>query len=248
MITARKSLTENTPCGGSPAQRGRIPWFWVALLLLTIIGGNCAPSWAAEQQTITSKKIYCAGPLFNDKEREEMAQIAQVLEQKGFMVFLPHRDGVLLAKLLDAFSAAGVSQEKSREILLKVIFYVDVFELLDSDGLILNMNGRVPDEGSMVEAGIAWQAGKAIVIYKNDDRSLVGGNDNPLVVGLSGFQKYRDIDEIPNAFQALFATKAPPHDVLADAIATKGRRILEVMKADKDKVLIAHELMQLLEE
>ena len=43
-------------------------------------------------------KIYCAGPPFNDKEREEMQEIADELEAKNFDVFLPHRDGFEFAK------------------------------------------------------------------------------------------------------------------------------------------------------
>ena len=45
-------------------------------------------------------KIYCAGPLFNPKEQEEMQEIAHVLEQKGFTTFLAQRDGLLFEQLL----------------------------------------------------------------------------------------------------------------------------------------------------
>ena len=38
-------------------------------------------------------RVYCAGPLFNESERTEMAAIAQVLEKAGHTTFLPHRDG-----------------------------------------------------------------------------------------------------------------------------------------------------------
>ena len=34
------------------------------------------------------KKIYCAGPLFNEKEKMEMLEIANVLEKNDFNVFL----------------------------------------------------------------------------------------------------------------------------------------------------------------
>ncbi|MBM9519121.1 hypothetical protein JWG39_04725 [Desulforhopalus vacuolatus] len=46
-------------------------------------------------------KIYCAGPLFNNKEREEMQEIADGLEANDFDVFLPHRDGFEFANLSD---------------------------------------------------------------------------------------------------------------------------------------------------
>ncbi|OTP76147.1 Nucleoside 2-deoxyribosyltransferase [Caballeronia sordidicola] len=42
-------------------------------------------------------RVYCAGPLFNARERAEMDSIASVLEQAGFSTFLPHRDGLEFA-------------------------------------------------------------------------------------------------------------------------------------------------------
>ncbi|OQY02657.1 MAG: hypothetical protein B6I26_00450 [Desulfobacteraceae bacterium 4572_130] len=150
------------------------------------------------------KKIYCAGPLFNSKEKEEMQEIADVLENNGFDVFLPHRDGFEFANLLESFIKLGVSKNNANLILNKAIFTLDVFQVLLSDGLILNINGRVPDEGAMVEAGIAWNAGKIIVTFKNDARTLINGNDNPLVIGLSNFNIVNNISSIPFVFNELF--------------------------------------------
>lgn len=130
----------------------------IVIYILFVCCSTQAP--AADQPQSGVRKIYCAGPLFNAKEREEMGQITSVLEKNGFSVFLPHRDGIQLAVMLDVFIANGIPRQKAVEILNKAIFYLDVYQVLDSDGLILNLNGRVPDEGSLVEAGIAWQAGK----------------------------------------------------------------------------------------
>jgi len=47
-------------------------------------------------------RVYCAGPLFNEKEKEEMAEIAQALERHGFEVFLPQRDGLELSKCVQS--------------------------------------------------------------------------------------------------------------------------------------------------
>jgi nucleoside 2-deoxyribosyltransferase len=147
------------------------------------------------------KKIYCAGPLFNNKEREEMQEIATVLEQAGFNVFLPHRDGFEFANLSAILEELMASKTSSNQLLQKAIFTLDVYQVLSSDGLVLNMNGRVPDEGAMVEAGIAWNAGKTIVIYKDDSRSLINGEDNPLLLGLSNFVTTSDISTIPLQFK-----------------------------------------------
>ncbi len=152
-------------------------------------------------------KIYCAGPLFNNKEREEMQEIADVLEANDFDVFLPHRDGFEFANLSTVIEEFIQSKKQTTLLLQKAIFTLDVYQVLSSDGLILNMNGRVPDEGAMVEAGIAWNAGKKIVIYKNDDRSLINGEDNPLLIGLSDFITISDISNIPSCFEEIHINK-----------------------------------------
>ena len=151
------------------------------------------------------EKIYCAGPLFNPKEKEEMQEIADILENNGFNVFLPQRDGFEFANLSKSFIELGVPVNDISIILNNAIFTLDVFQVLDSNGLILNINGRVPDEGTMVEAGIAWNAGKKIVIYKNDSRTLINGNDNPLLLGLSDFEVINNIFSIPSVFNKLFS-------------------------------------------
>lgn len=146
------------------------------------------------------RKIYCAGPLFNPKEREEMATIASVLTRAGYSVFLPQKDGLKFAELLPTLIEKNLDTENATKMLNMAIFSLDVFEVMNSGGLILNMNGRVPDEGAMVEAGIAWSHNKTIVIFKNDDRSLIQGNCNPLVMGLSDFEFVDKYEEIPTAF------------------------------------------------
>lgn len=195
-------------------------------------------------------KIYCAGPLFNPKEKEEMQEIADILEMNNFKVFLPHRDGLEFSNLMTTFSEMGVSNEKAIQVLNKAIFTLDVFQVLDSDGLILNMNGRVPDEGAMVEAGIAWNAGKAMVIYKNDARTLLNGNDNPLLLGLSNFETVSNISEIPSKFNSILADE-PRHDKIDSSriknLYEKGERVYKVAISNKEESLICRDLMTILE-
>jgi hypothetical protein len=103
-------------------------------------------------------KIYCAGPLFNPKEREEMDNIAVALECSGYSVFLPQRDGLEFSRLLPVLLQRNVSAEDATKILNNAIFCLDVFHITDSHGLVLNMNGRVPDEGAMEEISSAFSA------------------------------------------------------------------------------------------
>lgn len=75
--------------------------------------------------------------------------------------------------------------------------------------MVLNMNGRVPDEGAVAEAAMAWMAGKAIVLYKSDSRSLLQGDDNSLVLGLGNFVKVSTVPEIAYAFRQVFRRWRP---------------------------------------
>ncbi len=173
-------------------------------------------------------KIYCAGPLFNPKEQEEMHQIASALEESDYSVFLPQRDGLEFAKLFPCFLERGISSREGQLILNMAIFSLDVSEIMDSDGLLLNMNGRVPDEGAMVEAGIAWSRNKVIVIFRSDSRSLIEGSCNPLVLGLSDFSLVSAYDEIASAFEAKFA------DIAEDALLERDRCFEVAVKSGKE--------------
>ena len=197
-------------------------------------------------------KVYCAGPLFNAKEKEEMAEIATVLEDSGFRVFLPHRDGFELAQLLDVLKDIGVSEISANRLLNKAIFVLDVYQVLDSDGLVLNINGRVPDEGATVEAGIAWNAGKRVVIYKSDSRTLINGNDNPLLLGLSEFVTINKISEIPNVLMDLFDKDEEEEMVINNSrlkdLYQKGQIVAEIAGNGFNKIELCHELLKVLGE
>lgn len=199
------------------------------------------------------KKIYCAGPLFNTKEKEEMREIATTLEASGFKVFLPHRDGFEFSNLWEVFNELGISEKDINNILNKAIFILDVFQVLDNDGLVLNINGRVPDEGAMVEAGIAWNSGRKVVIYKNDTRSLIKGNDNPLVLGLSNFITVNEIQKIPEVFGELFLEEYKEKSPIIDnsnlkIVYDKGLEISSLVKDTQERKELCYKLIEILDE
>jgi len=141
-------------------------------------------------------RVYCAGPLFNNKEKEEMEDLAGALEAEGYETFLPQRDGLELAGLLHVLTARGTEAAQAARILSRAIFALDVFQVIEACNVIfVNLNGRVPDEGAVAEAAMAWSAGKTVVGYKGDARSVFGGQDNPLVAGLFGFNVASSIQQ-----------------------------------------------------
>ena len=194
-------------------------------------------------------KIYCAGPLFNPKEREDMNSIATVLETAGYSVFLPQRDGLELARLLPVLIEKGISEAKASIVLNNAIFSLDVFEIIDSDGVILNINGRVPDEGAMVEAGIAWAHEKPIVIFFFFFRSLIQGNCNPMIMGLADFEFVDKYEKITVAFKGKFSesnknTGTPKKSSFGIA-NTKGEAIRDYLTGQKTVNEIAELLIDL---
>jgi len=190
-------------------------------------------------------KIYCAGPLFNNKEQEEMAEISNILENKGFKTFLPQRDGIELSKLFDHIYSIISSLEKAKKILEKAIFSLDIYHLLNSDAVVLNMNGRVPDEGAVVEAGVAWSAGIPLVIFKNDKRTLINGTDNPMILGLSNFEIVTNINDIPTKInREIKKIKINKNQIIpCKKTMLIGEKISEILLDRNDNYLIASNLI-----
>jgi len=156
-------------------------------------------------------RVYCAGPLFNEAERDQMDRIAANLEKAGFETFVPHRDGMQLAELTSYLVSEGHDADHVQQWLLQAIFALDSFQLLERCGsLVFNCSGRVPDEGSVAETAMAWCTGKPVVYFKfGDVRSLVQGVDNPMLTGLAQFQTHTDIDTLGDAMQEKMESARP---------------------------------------
>jgi nucleoside 2-deoxyribosyltransferase len=202
----------------------------------------------------TPYRIYCAGPLFNSSERAEMEMLAETLEQAGFKTFLPHRDGFLYAAILPELIRLGYPRDIAPWLARQAIFALDAYQLLVAcDGVVVNLNGRVPDEGAVAEGAMAWTAGKAVVLFKDDARSLIDGLDNPLVVGLGGFRIVQRSEELPTALaRALRETQATA--LSADALPAslqptlgRGQRLSEA-SATGDTAQVVRLIAELFDE
>ncbi len=148
-------------------------------------------------------KVYCAGPLFSECERQEMTAIAEVLVDVGYEVYLPHRDGMEFRLILEVLVERGWTPAVAAAFLHAGIFALDVYQLaIDCGAMVWNLNGRVPDEGAVSEAAIAWTLGKPLVAFKDDVRSLIAGRDNPLLAGLVEFTTVECIADLPETLAA----------------------------------------------
>ena len=131
-----------------------------------------ASQMSSEPESKTGKKIYFAGPLFSQGEKDYNLKLAKVLEDNGYEVFLPQRDGIEAAML----------EGKSEEEIAAMIFEKDVSEIMKADILFMVLDGRVPDEGACVELGIGYANQKRCYGIKTDTRSIEISLDlNPMI-------------------------------------------------------------------
>ena len=168
-----------------------------------------------------------------------MTSIADLLCESGYLVYLPHRDGMEFRRVLDVLVDRGWPRTPAAAFLHAAIFALDVYQLaVECEAVVWNVNGRTPDEGAVAESAIAWTLGKPLVAYADDVRSLIEGRINPLLAGLVEFSTISHIEEIPRALaeaierhgsSGFLATELPPK--LLRAI-NDGRRLWEAMCAE----------------
>jgi len=176
------------------------------------------------------KYVYCSGPRFCPEETAGMSAIAKVLEDSGFITFLPHRDGIERFVTRFINTPLNVDLMGSRRKMDNAIFALDVYQIVKRcDCLVMNMNGRVPDEGAVAEAGIAFAAGKPVVLYKNDVRTIFKGGDNSMIRGLSACPPVSRLKMLPDVIRNIEPSAANISGRLLKAV-NYGEKIWSFLK------------------
>jgi len=104
-------------------------------------------------------RLYFAAPLFSSIEMSFNDRLAAMIENLGYEVFLPQRDGYEGTPVKEGFEAWS-----------QAIFERDRDHVLGCDVLLCVLDGRVPDEGMAVELGLAY----ADRVHRNPHRKLIG--------------------------------------------------------------------------
>ncbi|WP_417395673.1 nucleoside 2-deoxyribosyltransferase [Gimesia chilikensis] len=173
-------------------------------------------------------RVYCAGPLFNRTERDEMTEIADLLTKTGYTVYLPHRDGMEFRLILDVLVERNWDAPTAAQFLHEAIFSLDVYQLVvECEAMVWNLNGRVPDEGAVSEAAMAWMLGKPLIAYKDDVRSLIQGRYNPLLVGMVEFESVDEIEQIPHALSTAILNHDLRPSLEVDALPAKVQKAVQ---------------------
>jgi nucleoside 2-deoxyribosyltransferase len=179
-------------------------------------------------------RIYCSGPLFCAEEIGGMNAIAKVMEDAGFQTFLPHRDGLEAYVMRFDNTSLGSTVSGIRTRIDYAIFTLDVYELIERcSAVVCNLNGRVPDEGMIVEAALAFAAGKPLVLFKDDARAPFGGYDNSMLTSLVRGRIVRKLKELPSALRQELMQKKDSAALSTDlqkAISC-GKRISSILES-----------------
>ena len=135
--------------------------------------------------------LYFAGPLFCQAELEFNIALTEKIEDLGYKVFLPQRDGDKVNK------EPYVSM--SPEDRARAIFDMDQKNLIEADIFLYILDGRVPDEGAAVALGIAYS-------------NKVSGNHNKRLIGLHTDKRSAFVQEKLNPM--IYS----PLDFIADSV------------------------------
>jgi nucleoside 2-deoxyribosyltransferase len=118
-------------------------------------------------------KAYIAGPLFNDAEKAHNLKVDALVQSLGIQTYLPQRDGGESIRMI----REGQPPERVR----RQLFDLDVSEVRACDLFICILDGRVPDEGTCVELGMAYILEKECIGYQTDSRRFALDYNNLMV-------------------------------------------------------------------
>ena len=136
------------------------------------------------------KRIYMAGPLFNEGDRYTNQVNSDALRALGYTTFLPQEI---------------VITDESTALVKAACLYMDLKAIRLCDVLLANCNGIEVDSGTAAEIGLAYGWGKKMVAYKSDVRNYF--NDvhrlNNFVAGLVDNRVCRTLEEVKAAIREL---------------------------------------------
>ena len=146
------------------------------------------------------KTIYLANPYgFSEQQRDGPLQdLVQVLKDMGAEVWEPFARNNQ-GDMLQPGAAYRIGQKDMRDV-------------RDSDGIFAVVNGVPPDEGVMVELGMAIAWGREVFLFRDDFRRCTDSGEYPLNLMLfTGLPKngwhdryYTSVDDLRNPDKALF--------------------------------------------
>ena len=173
--------------------------------------------------------VYIAGPMFSVGDKSEQSALAAALQADGFECYVPQDDGIEVAAVMQLLNDPSLQEgtmleppvlDRCMAWVTRAVVALDVYQTIEAcQCTVLNLDGRVPDEGSLVESTLAWFAGHPVVPYKTSAITELDGHDNPMIGALSGWISIpSDLKSVVVAVRDAVSasrgpTVAPPPDV-----------------------------------
>ena len=172
--------------------------------------------------------VYLAGPMFSVGDKSEQTALAAALQSAGFACYVPQVNGIEVAAVMQLLNDPSLYQgtmleppvlDRCMAWVTRAVVSLDIYQTVEAcQCTVLNLDGRVPDEGSLVEATLAWYAGHPVVPYKTSPITELDGHDNPMIGALSMWASVpTDPASVVAAVQAAAtasrSTTAPPPGV-----------------------------------
>jgi len=133
-------------------------------------------------------RAYYAAGLFNEGERQFNLKVKRMLDELGFETWFPQED----AGFIEDYLAQGMTLEEARHH----IFEQNLEAVRAADVLIFNLDGRVPDEGACIEAGVAFGWDKRLIGLQTDFRAVEPGGNNLMIDGVLQYEIARSVEEL----------------------------------------------------
>ncbi len=191
---------------------------------------------------MTASKIFISGPMFSPADLWEGRKIKQSLEAAGFATYWVPEDGIedeALIKNLQSPLMELSYYQKVALLVQKIGWTLDIYmATYGCDGMVMDMNGRVPDGGSIVEAANAYAVGMPLVLYKETSITMWGPFDNPMIAALTkDWKPVGTVPEIAPALTAAIAERDPNYAYVAPPAFAKDLEIGKFIAENRDQVM-----------
>ena len=152
------------------------------------VGTERAFKGADKVTLLKGRTAYYAAGLFNEAERTFNLKVKAMLDELGLDTWFPQEDAGFLEDYMDQ----GMTLDQARHH----IFTQNLEAVEAADILIFNLDGRVPDEGACIEAGVAYGRDKKLIGIQTDFRAVEPGGNNLMIDGVLGYQIASSIEEL----------------------------------------------------
>lgn len=139
-------------------------------------------------------RVYYAAGLFNEGERAFNLLVKALFDELGIDTWFPQDD----AGFIEDYMEDGMTLPQARHR----IFEKNLEAVRKCDVLVFNLDGRVPDEGACIEAGVAYGWDKRVIALQTDFRAVEPGGNNLMIDGIVRYEIAQTIDELRNLLTA----------------------------------------------